>query len=140
MLKVYGIHGQTTAIVKIPVNGGEGWLEVEFKRGRIGAGLQDRPATFPTNNPVTQDIIESSPFFGKLIMLVRAVPIPGEGEEAQPNAAAGPAMAAHPEITDRDEAAAFLKANGAKANVLRDPESMLKYAAKIGVSFPNWTI
>ncbi|MBR5660579.1 MAG: hypothetical protein IKW99_03420 [Bacteroidales bacterium] len=134
MLKVYGIHGQTTAIVKIPVNDNSAWLELEFRRGRIGAGLQNRPATYSTVDPVVQAVIEGSPYFGRLISIVRVV---GDEKRPAPNAAGFPTVIAHPEVFSKEDAVSFLKANGAKAVNLKDDDSIQKYAAKIGVSFPN---
>lgn len=137
MLKTYGIDGQTTAIVKIPFNGNTAWLEVEFKRGRIGTKTQNRPATFSTTDTAKQAIIENSAYFRRMIKLVRVI---GDDKPAAPAANAAPveqSLENHPEITSKDEAVAFLKARGAKATNLKDDESIMKYAAKIGVRFPN---
>ncbi len=135
MLKVYGIHGQTQAVLNFPINDGKAWFTAEFGRGRIGAGMQNRPATYTTSNPVIQGIIENSAEFGHLIKIVRVT----EDSDAKKAAAhlEAPALAAHPEITSKEEAIAFLKANGAKATQLKDDESIQKYATKIGVFFPN---
>ena len=136
MLKVYGIHGQTQAIINFPLNGGKAWYTAEFRRGRIGSGPQNHPAVFATNNPIVQGIIENSAEYGHLIKLIRT-----SGEEAKPAAAAAPSVSvslvAHPEITSREDAVVFLKENGAKASNLKDDKSIKKYAAKIGVRFPN---
>ena len=126
MLKQYGIYGQTQAIINFPINEGKAWFTAEFGRGRIGAGLQNRPATYTTANPVIQGIIENSKEFGHLIKIVR---VSEESEEKK--------AAAHPEITSKEDAIMFLKQNGAKATHLKDDDSIKKYAAKIGVSFPN---
>ena len=134
MLKVYGIHGQTTAIVKIPVNDNSAWLEVEFRRGRIGAGMQNRPATYPTTDPVVQAVIENSPYFGRMISIVRVV---NDEKRPSPEIPGFSPVIPHPEVLGKEDAVAFLKANGAKAVNLKDDESIKKYAAKIGVSFPN---
>ena len=134
MLKVYGIHGQTQAILNFPINDGKAWFTAEFGRGRIGAGMQNRPATFTTGNPVIQGIIENSREFGHLIKIVRVTEDDSEKKAAAPEA---PALAAHPEITSKEDAIAYLKANGAKATQLRDDESIKKVAAKLGVFFPN---
>ena len=136
MLKTYGIDGQTTAIVKIPFNGNTAWLEVEFKRGRIGTKTQNRPATFSTTDPVEMAIIENSAYFGRMIRLIRCI---GSDDAPAAQKAAEPAPVAqnHPEITSKDEAVAFLKARGAKAIQLKDDDAIMKFAAKIGVRFPN---
>ena len=134
MLKQYGIYGQTQAIINFPINEGQAWFTAEFGRGRIGAGTQNRPATYTTANPVIQGIIENSKEFGHLIKLVR---VSEESEEKKAAAHEAPALAVHPEIYSKEDAVAFLKANGAKAVHLKDDESIRKYAVKIGVSFPN---
>lgn len=134
MLKQYGIYGQTQAVINFPINDGQAWFCAEFGRGRIGAGLQNRPATFTTSNPVVQGIIENSKEFGHLIKLVR---VSEESEEKKAAAPAAPALAAHPEILSKEDAVAFLKQNGAKAIHLKDDDSIKKYAEKIGIWFPN---
>ena len=134
MLKPYGIYGQTPAVITFPLNDGQAWFTAEFGRGRIGAGIQNRPATYTTANPVIQAIIENSKEFGHLIKIVRVTEDSEEKKAAAPNA---PALAAHPEIASKEDAVAFLKQNGAKATQLKDDESIRKYAEKIGVFFPN---
>ena len=134
MLKQYGIYGQTQAVINFPINDGQAWFTAEFGRGRIGVGIQDRPATYTTANPVIQAIIENSKEFGHLIKIVRVTEDSEEKKAAAPNA---PALAAHPEIASKEDAVAFLKQNGAKATQLKDDESIRKYAEKIGVFFPN---
>lgn len=131
MLKVYGIYGQTQAIINFPINDGAAWFTAEFKRGRICVGQQNRPATFTTSNPVIQDIIESSKQFGHLIQIIG---VSGEGEIPADDK---PDLEAKPDVTSKEEAIAFLKANGAKATQLRDDEAIKKCAAKIGYYFPN---
>ena len=134
MLKQYGIYGQTQAIINFPINEGKAWFTAEFGRGRIGAGLQNRPATYTTANPVIQGIIENSKEFGHLIKIVR---VSEESEEKKAAVSETPALTAHPEITSKEDAIMFLKQNGAKATHLKDDDSIKKFAAKIGVSFPN---
>ncbi len=136
MLKVYGIHGRTQALIKVPVNNGKAWINCEFKHGRIGAGIGNRPATYPTADVTEQNIIENSPFFGSLIFLhrVAAAETPAVAKQDTP---AVPAAAAVTSVTSKEEAIAYLKQNGAKATNLKDDESIRKYAAKIGVHFPN---
>ena len=136
MLKVYGIHGRTQALIKVPVNNGKAWINCEFKHGRIGAGIGNRPATYPTADVTEQNIIENSPFFGSLIFLHR-VAATETPEVAKQDTPAVPAAEAVTSVTSKEEAIAYLKQNGAKATNLKDDESIRKYAAKIGVHFPN---
>lgn len=138
MLKVYGIHGRTQAVIKVPVNGGKAWLECEFKHGRIGAGLGNRPATYPTSDPVEQSIIENSKFFGPMITIVRVAGT--EADNKKPAAAPAPekSLEAVTSVTSREEAVAYLKAKGAKATDLKSDAAIKKSMEKIGVFFPNY--
>lgn len=135
MLKVYGIHGRTQALIKVPCNNGKAWLECEFRHGRIGAGLGNRPATYPTNDVTEQNIIEDSPLFGPLIFLHR---VAGADAPKTPDTPAKPVGKAEPGVTSKEEAVAYLKANGAKAVNLKDDAAIKKYMEKIGVFFPNF--
>ena len=98
MLKVYGIHGRTAAIIKIPFNHGKGSIECEFENGLIGQGTMNEPAKYSTNSKFVQNIIENSPLFGGLIQLVRSYEEPGDNEApatpAEAVAASAPAPAA----------------------------------------------
>lgn len=137
MVKVYGIHNRTQAIIKIPANGGRAWLEVEFRHGRIGAGMGNRPATYSTADPTEQFIIENSPMYGRVYKLIRTAGTDDDAKPAAAKAPSAPKLKAELGITSREDAVAFLKQNGAKATNLKDDESIQKYAAKIGVCFPN---
>ena len=73
MLKVYGITGRTTAMLTIPTGNGKAFIKCEFKHGRMGLGIGNKPATYHTSDPVTQNIIETSNEYKKgLIKIVRA--------------------------------------------------------------------
>ena len=144
MIKVYGIHGRTTALIRIPAGSGRAWLEIEFKRGRLGLGKSNTAATYSTADPTEQAIIEDSPQFGGLIKLMRVYGEAGR-EVAAPLATEKPEAAevqllAVPEVTTKEQAVAYLKSKGAKATQLRDDEAIKRFADKIGVSFPNLTL
>lgn len=141
MIKVYGIYGRTTALVRIPAGNGRAWIELEFRHGRLGLGRSNKAATYSTSDPTEQAIIEDSPLFGGLIKLIRSYDN-GGGEVAAPLATDKPAAAelqptSIPEITTKEEAIAYLKSKGVKATQLRDDEGIKKSAARIGVSFPS---
>lgn len=68
--KVYGISGYTTTIIRIPAGDGKAWLECEFTRGCPNSAAF-RPATYVTSDKTAQSIIEHSPYFGRLIKLIR---------------------------------------------------------------------
>lgn len=136
--KVYGIYGRTTAIVRIPTNGGKAHLEVEFTRGVPNAGPNYRPATFSTSDPVVQDILEKSKLFKTLFTIYRVTH--SEDKKAGEKAAPAPKkveLEQLDEITSIEEAVSYLKAKGAKAIQLKDNNAIKKFAEKIGVSFPN---
>ena len=145
MLKVYGISGRTTAIIRIPAGkSGKAFLECEFTRGRMGlSALANRPATYVTKDPVKQAIIENSPLFGHTIRLVRSYGIEEEQKEQVSAVSAGISAPEGPMevpgVITLDEAIAYLKAHGAKAVNLASDTAIKKYMAKIGVTFPNAT-
>ena len=145
-LKVYGVYGRTTALLRIPTNGGRAWIEVEFKRGKLGLGASNKAATFCTKDKTVQSIIEDSAFFGNTIKLLRVYNSeedskPAEPKAAEPKAVEKPAeVISVPEVTSKEEAVSYLKGRGAKATNLKDDDSIRKFMAKIGVEFPNFTI
>ena len=137
MLKVYGIHGRTTALIRIPAGkNGRAYLECEFGRGRMGVGPANRPATYVTTDPVKQAIIEGSPLFGGMIKLIRSY----EDEPGQTETPAAKSVTEIPGVTSHDEAVAYLKAHGAKATNLTSDSAIRKYMDKIGVVFPNYEL
>lgn len=167
MLKVYGIHGRTTALIRIPFGStGKGYLECEFNRGRMGMGPANRPATYVTGDPVKQGIIENSPLYGGTIKLVRvyeeekpaataAKPVPtvqspapvkktvpaakkGAKKET-PNEPIDLGVESYPEITTREDALAKLKELGALASDLIDDDAAKAFAEKNGIIFSNFS-
>lgn len=134
--KIYGIYGRTTAIVRVPVGKGKAYIQVEFTRGVPNPGPNYRPATFSTADPVTQDILERSPLYNSMFKLYREV------RSESPKAAVAKApkkkeIEVLDGIATLEEAITYLKSKGAKATNLKDSDSILAYAEKIGVSFPN---
>ena len=138
--KVYGIHGRSSAILRIPTGSGKAEFRAEFENGLPGAGANYRPATFSTADPIVQRIMETSPHFGRTYVLYR-VWHEDDGDKAVPAAKPRRTQIEPLEgIATKEEAIAYLKGKGAKAVNLKDEESILKYAEKIGVSFPNLTL
>lgn len=137
--KVYGIHGRSTAILRIPTGSGKAEFCAEFENGLPGAGANYRPATFSTSDPVIQSIMERSPHFGRTYMLYKVWNEPEVGGKAVKKEKPGQIEPLDGIVT-KDEAIAYLKSKGAKAVNLKDDESILKFAEKIGVSFPNLTL
>lgn len=138
--KVYGIHGRSSAILRIPTGSGKAEFRAEFENGLPGAGANYRPATFSTADPIVQRIMETSPHFGRTYILYR-VWYEDDGDKAAPAAKPTRTQIEPLEgIVTKEEAISYLKSKGAKATNLKDEESILKYAEKIGVSFPNLTL
>lgn len=138
--KVYGIHGRSSAILRIPTGSGKAEFRAEFENGLPGAGANYRPATFSTADPIVQRIMETSPHFGRTYVLYR-VWHEDDGDKAAPAAKPTRTQIEPLEgIVTKEEAISYLKSKGAKATNLKDEESILKYAEKIGVSFPNLTL
>ena len=144
MIKVYGIYGKTTAIMRIYTRSGLAYIEPEFKRGRLGLGKMSTAATYSTGDRTEQSIIEDSPLFGGTIKLLRVYGSEGN-EVAAPLATEKPEAAevtltAVPEVTTKEQAIALLKSKGAKAVQLRSDEAIKAFAEKVGISFPNLTL
>lgn len=137
--KVYGIHGRSAAILRIPTGSGKAEFQADFENGLPGAGANYRPATFSTSDPVIQSIMEKSPHFGRTYFLYRVW-----RDEAKTQKAAPKPNNMQPEVLDgietMEDAVAYLKGKGAKASNLKEADSILKFAEKIGVSFPNLTL
>lgn len=150
--KVYGISGYTTTCLRIPAGDGKAWLECEFTRGCTN-GAYARPATFVTSDKTVQSIIEHSPYFGRMIRLVRVNsdestshspverrPAAASVKEAASDAAdtAKEAPKVYADVKSYEEAISVLKSLGAKATQLRSVEAAKKYMAQNNVSFPNY--
>ena len=138
--KIYGIYGRTTALIRVPAGNGKSFIEVTFDRGVPNAGPNYRPATFSTSDPVVQSIMEKCQLFGSLYTIYRSVRSDDGKKAADAPAAKEPEkkdIEPLEGITLKEEAVAYLKSRGAKAIHLKDDAAILKYAEKIGVSFPN---
>lgn len=150
--KVYGISGYTTTCLRIPAGDGKAWIECEFTRGCPNAGAYARPATYVTSDKTVQSIIEHSPYFGRMIRLVRV-----NNDESQPVAKAAETVKTepvadknthtdsevkekkeYPDVKTYEEAISILKGLGAKATQLRSVESVKKFMNQVNVVFPNY--
>ena len=156
-VKVYGYPGRTTATVRIPTLSGKSYIICEFTRGCISSANY-HPATFVTTNPVYQNIIESSPMFGKDIILLRehasdngesskkpaprgvSKPRANSKQSEQPKVEDSPEseVKEFAEVNSRESAVEILKSLGAKATELVNDEAMIAYMKKNKISFPNY--
>lgn len=156
--KVYGIHGYTTSIIRIPAGDGKAYLSCEFTKGCPHNRANYRPATYSTSDTTEQDIIEHSPLFGRLIKLVRsyedkaepvvqqkaAAPAAAAPQEPKSKKASAPKAASvdvsdYPEIDSREGAIEILKQNGAKATDLVSDEKIAAFMAKKKITFSNFS-
>lgn len=146
--KVYGIYGRTTVELNLPV--GKASLPLVFERGCLDR-KNYRPACYITSKKAVQDMIEDSPYFGKMIKLVKVYGTnnPSREEAAPKKAPAKPVKKAepveeevipteYPDVTTKEQLIAAVKAHGAKANILADEAKIKKFAANKGLSFPNY--
>ena len=145
--KVYGIYGKTTVEINLPV--GKATLPLTYERGCLDR-KNYRPASFITSEEAVQDIIESSPLFGRMIKLVKTYGNAPQEEAVTPKKApantvrkAAPAVeeavpTEYPEVTTKEQLIAAVKAHGAKANVLADEAKIKKFIENKGLSFPNY--
>lgn len=150
MTKVYGIYGKTTVEINLPI--GRATLPLAFTRGCLDR-KNYRPASYITSKKSIQDMIESSPLFGRTIKLVKIYGNDTPKEEAAPapapkKAVAKPAPAPEPEqeeapkeypdVTTKEQLVAVVKSLGAKASILADDAKLNKFISTKGLSFPNY--
>ena len=151
--KVYGISGYTTTCLRIPAGDGKAYIECEFTRGCTN-GAYARPATFVTSDKTVQSIIEHSPYFGRMIRLVRvnsdennaAAPVAAKTAPIVESKSAEPAFKdngketpkEYPDVKTYEEAISVLKSLGAKATQLRTIEAAKKFMSLNNISFPNY--
>lgn len=91
--KIYGVYGMMEYQAMIHI--GKASMKVQFSDGSMTA-MGTNPATFTTDNFMTQHAIEhSSDFKRNRIVLIKTIPLEGEVEILRPHAEA-PAPAATP--------------------------------------------
>ena len=71
MTKIYGIYGYREVNIRIPLGNGRNFMQREFTRGNPQQGAYYRPATYVSSDKTEQNMIESSPMFGRQIKLIR---------------------------------------------------------------------
>lgn len=151
MRKVYKINGKTEVHLILESPSGKTKYKIAFTKGNLDPKML-APATYSTNNPVIQDVIERSNLFGKVIFVEKvygdaapAVPLTpaasapkkgGKGKTAE--AAKAPTQKVMEDVRTFAEAAAVLVAEGAPASEIDGTVGGAKKVAKaLGISFPN---
>lgn len=138
-LKIYGIHGRSTASIRVPAGDGKAYLICEFTKGRPTPGGNYKPATYATHDKTEQDIIEHSPYFGGIIKLLHVYGSIEEKAVAKSEAATPKnEPKVYEDVETYEQAITVLKSLGAKATQLRSVDAIKKLMASMNVSFPNY--
>ena len=154
MRKVYKINGKTEVHLVIASPSGKTKYKIAFTKGNLDPKMM-APATFSTNDPVIQDVIERSEHFGKVIFIDKvygevapaaspaptATPAPapkkGKGKVAETK---GSELKVMEDVKTIADAASVLIAEGASAaEIDGSVAGAFKVAKKYGISFPNLT-
>ena len=147
MRKVYKINGKTEVHLVLESASGKTKYKIAFTKGNLDPKLL-APATYSTNDPVIQEVIERDKLFNKVIFLDKVY---GEIAPAAPSAPAAPAAPAKgkgkgkgetlkemPEVTTLADAVTVLTAEGASAaDFDGSVKGAIKIAKGLGLSFPN---
>lgn len=144
MRKVYKINGKTEVHLVLESASGKTKYKIAFTKGNLDPKLL-APATYSTNDPVIQEVIERDKLFNKVIFLDKvygevapaalaapAAPVKGKGKGK------GETLKEMPEVTTLADAVTVLTAEGAPAADFDGTvEGALKIAKGLGLSFPN---
>lgn len=152
MRKVYKINGKTEVHLVLESPSGKTKYKIAFTKGNLDPKML-APATYSTNNPVIQDVIERSNLFGKVIFIEKVygeaapAPAPTSAPAVAPAPKKGKAKAGEskaPELKVMEEvktiadAVTVLIAEGASASDIDGSVAgALKVAKGFGISFPN---
>ena len=152
MRQVYKINGKTEVHLVLESPSGKTKYKIAFTKGNLDPTML-APATYSTNNPDIQDVIERSNLFGKVIFIEKvdgdAPPTPtpvsapaatsaskkgkGKATESKPSE-----MKVMEEVKTIADAASVLTAEGVlAAEIDGTVEGAIKVAKKYGISFPN---
>lgn len=145
MRKVYKINGKTEVHLVLESPSGKTKYKIAFTKGNLDPKML-APATYSTSDPIIQDVIERSKFFGRLILVDKVY---GEADPT-PATPAAPAASAPkkgkgkvalkemPEVTTLADAATVLTSEGALAADFDGTiEGAQRLAKNFGMSFPN---
>ena len=132
--KVYGIYGLLEWHGTVESNGVR--MKVDFTNGTVTA-FGTAPATFATENPVTQHFIENSDQFKKgRIRIYQVLPLPGQGENNVDGEESAPIELEKVEIPSLEDAKEYLIENfNVSRNKLRSTAAIKKEAAANGIEF-----
>ena len=145
MKKKYGIRNTSECVLRLPVGGST--VVCPFTNGNLQS-REEIPASYTTDNPIIQYVIENCDKFkgGKIFLMAEY------SDDAKVESA--PATKAEPEkkkakkadrkqrviegVTTFGEAVtALMTEDGVKMSDLSDVESCIRIAEGLGISFPN---
>lgn len=137
-LITYEIHGQIERNSYFRI--GKALVRIEFTGGAINStGVY--PAQYTTDNPLFQRAIENSDAFRSgEIKRGRVETVAGEDAAGEPDEGTAPGVAAVTEVTNMQQARAFLMAAPYNCAISElQNKGAVKAAAQMkGISFPNW--
>ena len=152
MRKVYKINGKTEVHLVLESPSGKTKYKIAFTKGNLDPKML-APATYSTNNPVIQDVIERSNLFGKLIFIEKVygdatptpTPVSAPAATSAPKKGKGKAAESKPsemkvmeDVKTIADAVAVLIAEGASASDIDGSVAGAnKLAKSLGISFPN---
>jgi hypothetical protein len=144
MKKKYGIRNASECVLRLPV--GSGMIVCNFTNGNLQS-REEIPASYTTDNPIIQHVIENCDRFkgGKIFLMAEYEEAPKayDAPKAEPEK---PKKAKKAEkkprivesVTTFGEAVTFLMTeDGVKMGDLKDEESCIRIAEEIGITFPN---
>lgn len=152
--KIYGIFGYREVVMHVPV--GKAKLPLTFTNGVPARGVNYRAATYVSVSSLEQAMIENSPQYKTgMIKLIKKF-----GEDKPLNEEKGKEEKApeedntskevkdskkkeekksYPKIVNMSGAIITLKANGATAGILKDPNAMKAFMEEKNIEFPNFS-
>ena len=152
MRKVYKINGKTEVHLVLESPSGKTKYKIAFTKGNLDPKMLT-PATYSTNNPVIQDVIERSNLFGKVIFVEKVygdatptpTPVAAPVATSAPKKGKGKAAESKPsemkvmeEVKTIADAVAVLIAEGASASDIDGSVAgAIKLAKSFDISFPN---
>lgn len=145
MTKKYGIRNTSECVLRLPM--GKGTVVCNFTNGNLQS-KEPIPASYTTNNPIIQYVIEHCEKFlgGKIYIMAEydngvaeeAAEEKAEPEKPKKSKKVERKARVMDEVTTFGEAVtALMTEDGVKTSDLKSVESCIRVAESIGISFPN---
>lgn len=145
MTKKYGIRNTSECVLRLPM--GKGTVVCNFTNGNLQS-KEPIPASYTTNNPIIQYVIEHCEKFlgGKIYIMAEydngvaeeAAEEKAEPEKPKKTKKVERKARVMDEVTTFGEAVtALMTEDGVKTSDLKSVESCIRVAESLGISFPN---